>query len=123
MSFLFDIKKAANIDDQTLYYLCLKGIQEAPADLQDKLQPFEVTLLSKDSIDFYRGTKTKDVLQNVDQDLERILMTLAPYWMLPCTHKILEYLIRIYEVHAHLKHTLILSFFAYFETSYFLKAI
>jgi len=26
MSFLFDIKKAANIDDQTLYYLCLKGI-------------------------------------------------------------------------------------------------
>jgi len=50
-------------------------------------------------------------------------MTLAPHWMLPCTHKILEYLVRIYEVHAHVKHTLILSFFAYFETAYFLKAI
>ena len=42
--------------------------------------------------------------------------------MQPAVHKILEYLIRIYDVQAHLKHTFIMAFLPYFETSYFLKA-
>ena len=37
------------------------------------------------------------------------------------THKILEYLLRIYEIHVHQKVALINAFMPYFETSYFLK--
>ena len=37
------------------------------------------------------------------------------------THKILEYLLRIYEIHVHQKVDLINAFMPYFETSYFLK--
>jgi len=28
VSFLFDIKQAANVDDQTLYYICLGGLRD-----------------------------------------------------------------------------------------------
>ena len=66
ISFLFDIKKAANIDDLTLFYLCQKGISElveAIPSLQDALQ---TTLLSESSVNFYRGTMTKDELVQVD---------------------------------------------------------
>jgi len=62
-------------------------------------------------------------LKEVDEKLEYILALLAPYLLLPATHKVFEYLVRIYEVHAHLKHSVICAFLAYFETAYFLKAI
>lgn len=39
------------------------------------------------------------------------------------THRVLEYLIRIYEVHAHQKESLVYAFFPYFETAFFIKMI
>ena len=38
-------------------------------------------------------------------------------------HKILEYLIRIYEVHVYHKTLLLNAFFPFFETAYFLRII
>jgi hypothetical protein len=32
-SFLFDIKQAASIDDQTLYYICVGGLREIAVSL------------------------------------------------------------------------------------------
>ena len=48
---------------------------------------------------------------------------LSGFLILPASHKIIEYLIRIYEVSSHCKHEFLMSFLPYFETSYFLKAI
>jgi hypothetical protein len=39
------------------------------------------------------------------------------------THKVLEYLIRVYEINAFQKETILLSFIPYFETSTFLRLI
>ena len=38
-------------------------------------------------------------------------------------HKVLEYLIRIYDVHVFHKKVLLNAFLPYFETSYFLKMV
>ena len=38
-------------------------------------------------------------------------------------HKILEYLIRIYDVHVYHKTLLLNAFLPYFETAYFLRMI
>lgn len=43
ISFLFDIKQAANVDDQTLYYICLSGLREIATQLPElasQLQPY-----------------------------------------------------------------------------------
>lgn len=62
-------------------------------------------------------------MKEINAKLDEILGLLAPYLLIPATHKIFEYMVRIYEVHAHLKHSVICAFLAYFETSYFLKAV
>lgn len=81
------------------------------------------SLLNESSLEFYRGTRTAEQLKETDGQLSEFLNLLAPHLMLPATHKIIEYLVRIYEVHAHLKHDFVMIFLPYFETTYFLKAI
>ena len=48
---------------------------------------------------------------------------LAPYFLNSATHKVLEFLIRIYEINAFAKHSLVLAFLPYYETSFFLKML
>jgi hypothetical protein len=55
--------------------------------------------------------------------LAELLGFLAPHLMHSSSHKVIEYLVRVYEVHAFLKHDFIMAFLPYFETAYFLKAI
>lgn len=126
ISFLFDIKKAANIDDQTLFFLCQQGASELgkqePA-LQETLSAYTATLLNETSLGFYRGAKTAEELKEIDAKLRSLMHLLSAYLILQASHKIVEYLVRIYEVHAHIKHEFIMAFLPFFETSYFLKAI
>jgi hypothetical protein len=69
VSFLFDIKQAANVDDQTLYYICLGGLrdiaQQIP-ELSKQLLAFQSDILNEKSLEFYRGTQTKDTIATVD---------------------------------------------------------
>lgn len=96
---------------------------QVPA-VADTLNDFACsTVLNESSLDFYRGTKTQEELKEVDDQLCRLLAVLAPHLLLPAAHKIVEYLIRIYEVHAYQKHDFVMAFLPYFETAYFLKAI
>jgi len=80
-------------------------------------------LLHEKNLSFYRGTQTADALKEVDIQLEQLIQLLSPHLLLAPTHKIVEYLIRVYDVHAHAKHSFIMAFLPYFETAYFMKAI
>ena len=126
LSFLFDIKKAANIDDQTVYFLCQQGIKDLTSQvpsLQEKLSAYAATILNEQSVTFYRGSQTAEDLQELDAKLKDLLKLLSGHLIETSTHKIIEFLVRIYEVQAHLKHDFILAFLPYFETTYFLRAI
>lgn len=126
LSFLFDIKQAANVDEQTLYYICIGAIREIEAsipELHSQLQIFQSDILNEKSLEFYRGTQTKDDLKFIDEKVSLLIRLLAPYFLNASTHKIIEYLIRIYEVHAYHKHTLLYSFLPYFETTFFLRIV
>ena len=102
ISFLFDAKQAANIDDQSLYYIALSGVKQLEPVLS--LDAFMGDILSQSALSFYRGTETKDTLEVIDQQLDVLLDTLAPHFVQnQGSLKILEYLIRIYEVHIYHK--------------------
>lgn len=47
---------------------------------------------------------TKDTIKHVDDQLTLLIKLLAPYFLNQSTHKVIEYLIRIYEIHAYHKH-------------------
>lgn len=99
ISFLFDIKQAANIDDQTLFYICQSGVAALEPALD--LSTFQSDILNERSLSFYRGTETVETLKPIDERLELLIKLLAPHALDSGCHKILEYLIRIYEVHVH----------------------
>jgi len=80
-------------------------------------------VLSEKSLEFYRGTQTKDDLKHLDSQLESLIKILAPFFLDSATHKVLEYLIRIYEIQAFHKATIVFAFLPYFETSFFLRMI
>ena len=52
-----------------------------------------------------------------------MIKLLAPYFLNTATHRVIEYLIRVYEIHAYHKHLIVYSFLPYFETSFFLRMI
>lgn len=59
---MFEIKQAANIDEQTLYYICLNGLNEIKDSLPQlfsQLESFMIDIFSEKSLEFYRGTMTK----------------------------------------------------------------
>lgn len=127
VSFLFEARQAANIDDQSLFALCqsaLKDIESsAPTELQLQMHAFQQNLLSESSLKFYRGTRTKDANKATDKDLAQLLRALSPYYLeVPATHKVVEYLVRIYEVQSFLKHDFLFSFLPYYETVWFARA-
>ena len=62
---------------------------------------FQSDLLHERSLQFYRGTETVDTLKPIDERLVVLLKLLAPHALESACHKILEYLIRIYDVHVH----------------------
>jgi U3 small nucleolar RNA-associated protein 10 len=79
--------------------------------------------LHEKSLGFYRGTQTKQALVEIDQNLRQLIEILAPFFLHSETHKVIEYLIRVYEINAFQKETIVLSFIPYFETSTFLRLI
>lgn len=76
ISFLFDIKQAANVDDQTVYYICqtgLKEIEKAHPSLYSQLEIYLNDIFHEKSLEFYRGTQTKEELKQVDAKLQHII--------------------------------------------------
>ena len=120
---MFDIKQAANIDDQTMLYMAQNGFSQLEGPLKEQLEVLKEDLFSEKSLDFYRGRQTKEELEAVDDKLKLVIRLLAPHLMEPAVHKLLEFLIRIFEVHIHQKHLLLTAWLPYFETVYFLKLI
>ena len=121
ISFLFDIKKAAEIDDQTLFYMCQSGIKALESKVD--LSTFQSDLFGERSLSFNRGLKTKEELEPVDEKLRLVLKLLAPFSIDQSAHKVLEYLIRVYDVHVFHKELLLLSFLPHFDTAFFLKMV
>ena len=78
VSFLFDVKQAANIDDQTLFYMCQNGIKQLQpvVDLQQFTNVGDI--LHEKSLSFYRGTQTKEELEPVEQRVELLIRMIAP---------------------------------------------
>jgi len=119
-SLLFDVADAKHIDENTLYPLALSGLDYLASISPAILQHVEI-LFSVSSKGFNRFTQTIDDLKNIDNSLSALLKLLAPYFMLPACHKVLEYLVRVYDIHIYHKELLIDALLPYMESAIFIK--
>lgn len=119
-SFLFDIQEAAHIDVGTLYSLAQSGINDI-SSLTPQITKFIETLFSPSSKTFNRFTQTSDELKQVDNDLAEILFILCPQFLHPSCHRILEYLIRVYDIHIYQRENIIEGLLPYIESPLFVR--
>lgn len=87
------------------------------------LQPFVNDLLNEKSLQFYRASETSETLEPINERLALLIRLLTPHVLNTGCHKVLEYLIRIYDVHVYHKTLLINAFLPFFETVYFLRMV
>ena len=84
---------------------------------------YQDDIFNSKALEFFRGTEQKGTLKLIDDKIDTIIKLLSPFFLYPSTHKVLEFLLRIYDVNAFHKHTLIYAFLPYFETAFFLRLI
>jgi len=126
VSFLFDFKEAYKVDEEVIYTLCLKGIEELSAEsstLKSQLEFYKDDIFDETAKDFYRGSQSKEIIETLDTKLKHVITIISPYFMHNACYKILEFLIRIYEVHAYHKIHLFFSFLPFYDTPQYLRLL
>ena len=92
-SLLFDAKEAADLDIETIHGLGVNGLVEL-SGLDPRFQPFETTLFHPRMRTLERALETREVNDQLDAELSRLLLLLSPHFMLQPGHKVLEWLVR-----------------------------
>ena len=126
VSFLFDSREAYKIDEEVIYTLCMKGIEELCSEypnLKNQFEHYKEDVFDETAKNFYRGSQTKEVLETLDAKLKNIITMISPYFMNASSYKVLEFLIRIYEVQAYHKVHVFFSFLPFYDTPQFLRLL
>ena len=121
-TFLFDFKNANKIDKDTTFEIGYSGIIEL-SRLNRKFIRYIPKLFNNTSKYFQRETRLSTELKDLDLFLEELVVDLIDYFHLKASHKIIEYLIKIYNFNAYNPKYLILAFLPYHETNYFTKLV
>jgi U3 small nucleolar RNA-associated protein 10 len=99
----------------------LKQLQDVDEKLFDNLATFSSDIFNEKSLEFYRGRETAEAVVEVNDKLNLIIKLLAPHLMEQGAHKVIEFLIRLFEIHIHCKTAVLNAFLPYFETVFFLR--
>ena len=95
-SLLYDPQEAADIDVETIYHLALGGFVEL-CDMDGRFQVFSKTLFGRASLEVNRDLEGKETNEKFDSSINSFLRLLTAYFLLPCSFRALEYLVRRYK--------------------------
>ena len=126
VSFLFGSKEAYKVDDELIYTLCMKGVEELQSEfpeLKGQLEHYKDDMFHESAKEFYRGSQTKEVLETIDTKMKHLVTMISPYFMHSACHKVLEFLIRVYEVQAYHKTHVFFSFLPFYDTPQYLRLL
>ncbi|RMX40131.1 hypothetical protein pdam_00002238 [Pocillopora damicornis] len=121
-SLLFDSKEAADIDNETVFSIGLNGLEELKV-IEPAFKMFEKSLFGDNSMSLERSLQTKDVNEKLDKHISKFLQYLSPYFLLKPAHKVLEWLIRRFQIHVHNVDSLVTCILPYHETNLFTRVL
>ncbi|TMW64310.1 hypothetical protein Poli38472_012932 [Pythium oligandrum] len=126
-TFLYDAREAAQIDDETVYNLAWNGLLELK-QLDAVFEEFDpsrdaVKLFSRQRIHFHRVQITKAEDAELNAALAKLLDALSGYFLLGATHKVLEFLVRRYEIHRFNVNDVMAMIISYHESKWFAKMV
>ncbi|KAI8974658.1 hypothetical protein BDB01DRAFT_853710 [Pilobolus umbonatus] len=121
-SFLFTAREAADHDLETIYSIAYNGIMELSM-IDDKFTAFEHTLFSESMKSVDRVLKTAEENKQLDTSIDAFLCQLSPYFLLKPAGKVLEYLIRRFNIQEFNIESILKCVLPYHETKSFVKMV
>lgn len=121
-SILYDPKKAAEIDRQTIFDEGKSGLEEL-INLNSAFRQFQNTLFDDSTINFERSVETSDVNKTLDRNIRKFLLHLSPYFPVRAAHNCLEWLIRRHRIHEYNVDDMMALILPYHETMMFVKCL
>ncbi|GAB2253654.1 hypothetical protein Droror1_Dr00006501 [Drosera rotundifolia] len=121
-SILFDPRKAADIDLETIHSFAIAGLEELEK-LDKRFRRFKDDLFSLKSVELDRELLNAEVNNRIDASISSYLRLLSGYFVLESALKMVEYLIRRYKVHVYNVDELILSALPYHDTVEFVRVV
>jgi U3 small nucleolar RNA-associated protein 10 len=121
-SLLFDFRNSKKIEIDTFYELGYMGLIEL-AKTEEKLLEYIANVFSPFAKYYNRNMKTEEEIKEIDQNIESLVKILNPYFLNQSCHKIIEYLIKIYQVNIFNSRILLLTFLPFHESKIFVKLL
>ncbi|CAI5743390.1 unnamed protein product [Peronospora destructor] len=126
-TFLYDQREASRLDNETVYNLAWNGLLELK-QLDAKFEELDndvavSKLFSRERIHFHRTQSLKKDEIELNAALDKILDALSAYFLLSATHKVLEFLVRRYEVHRYNIDAIMAMIIAYHESGWFVRMV
>lgn len=121
-SLLFDAKEAADIDNETIFSIALNGLEELKV-IEPGFSAFDNSLFGDASKSLERTLQSKEVNEKLDQHITKFLKYLSPYFLLKPAHKVLEWLIRRYQIHVYNVDSLVSCILPFHETNIFARVL
>ncbi|KAI9989928.1 hypothetical protein PInf_020226 [Phytophthora infestans] len=126
-TFLYDQREAARLDDETVYNLAWNGLLELK-QLDARFEELDADaqvakLFSRQRIHFHRAQNLKQDEPELNAALDKVLDALSAYFLLGAAHKVIEFLVRRYEVHRYNVDAVMAMIVAYHESSWFVRMV
>lgn len=121
-SFLFDAKKASDLDLDTIHSIGMNGIMELKS-INPRFAKYESALFSEKMKAFDRAFKSQEENKQLDVVIDEALVVMSPYFLLKPAAKALEWMIRRFRINEFNVDALMAMMLPYHETSPFLKMV
>lgn len=121
-SLIFDPKQAATQDYEYIYEIATEGLEDL-CELDSRFNKFKLTLFSETSVNLDRNLQTKDVISQLDKNIDAFLTLVGPYYGLTSSLKAVEWLVRRFHANIHNAELMILTALPYFQHPVFVKVL
>lgn len=111
------------INSEVAYSLGLQGIIMLSKKNYDCFSYFFDNLFISTAKYYNRDLINEKESEVIDENVKKLVILLSNYFEDPSCHKVIEFLIRIYDVHIYNKEVLILSFLPFYYNKYYIKLI
>ncbi|XP_047143600.1 HEAT repeat-containing protein 1 isoform X1 [Hydra vulgaris] len=120
-SILFDAQTSATLDNDTILEIGITGFTNL-CSIDFVFKQFE-DLFTRSALKIQRNMENKDFNRRLSKKLSMFLMFLSPYVLLKPAHRVLEWLVRRFQIHIHEKNALIGCLLPYHETQFFGRVV
>lgn len=121
-SILFTLKEAATKSRETIYEIGISGLLEL-IEVNPAFEEFQATLFELTAKDVQRAVESKEVNALLDKNIKRFMFHLSPYFMIPASHKCLEWLIRRFNINLYNKDEFLMLILPYHQTNMFVRCV